>query len=552
MPDIEVPVLIVGGGLSGLASALYLRQYGIDCHLVERNTTTSQLLRSTHVSPRTMELFRTVGIQQDVWDVAEKVVLGSYWSRTDLPPRQLPRAILRAGSLADVVAGDVVVMEEGTNHFTNVGPVEPVWCGQDRVEPIMLRAARRLGARVDFNTEMLSFEADPDGVTARIQDRGTGEETRVRARYLIGADGAGGKIRTTLGIDRRGNGTVGHVLNVLFKADLDAVLGGRRFLILYLSNPDAPGMLFKLDDERWIFGLFCGPEEIEEGRVSHAECVELIRKATGEPQLSVDVHMTMGWWMAHEIVDSYRSDRVFLTGDACHVLPPTGGFGANAGIQDANNLAWKLAGVLHGWADEELLATYEAERRPVGLATADQAWMRHTQWSDPGAAGRHDQRDQTVVTTAYRYSSDAVVGAEHDEVFGRDLTIDGRPGMRVPHLWVTADGDRVSTVDLAGPHFVLLTAADGAAWAAAGATVAKRLGVPLMVHRIAPDGDLVAARGALASACGIEESGAVLVRPDGFVGWRSPDRPMDPAAALHEAVAQIVGRRITSTAARPA
>ncbi|MCX4816362.1 FAD-dependent monooxygenase [Streptomyces sp. NBC_01239] len=542
MPDVEVPVLIVGGGLSGLASALFLRQHGIDCRLVERNTTTSQLLRSTHVSPRTMELFRTVGIQQAVWDVAEKVVLGKYWSETDLPPRQLPRAILRANSLADVVAGNVVVMEEGANLFTNVGPVEPVWCGQDRVEPIMLREARRRGAHIDFNTEMLSFTADADGVSARVRDRGTGEETSVRAKYLIGADGAGGKIRTELGIGRRGNGTVGHVLNVLFKADLDGILGGRRFLILYLSHPEAAGMLFKLDDERWIFGWFCGPEQIEEGRVSDAECVDLIRKATGEPQLSVDIHMTMGWWMAHEIVDSYRSDRVFLTGDACHVLPPTGGFGANAGIQDANNLAWKLAGVLNGWADEKLLDSYEAERRPVGRATADQAWMRHTQWSDPGAANRHDQRDQTVVTTAYRYSSDAVVGARHDEVFGHDLTIDGRPGMRVPHVWVTSGGEQVSTVDLAGTGFALLAAADGARWAGAAEAVAQRLGVPLTARRVAPDGDLTAPRGALASVCGIEETGAVLVRPDGFVGWRSPGLPADPTAALHDALSRIVGR----------
>lgn len=547
MSDVQVPVLIVGGGLSGLAASLFLRQHGIDSYLVERNTTTSQLLRSTHVSPRTMELFRTVGIQQAVWDVAEKVVLGKYWSRQDLPPHQLPRAILRAKSLAHVVSGDVIVMEEGANDFNNIGPVEPVWCGQDRVEPIMLRRALDLGAQVSFNTEMLSFSQDEDGVTAVVRDRGTGTEKTVRAQYLIGADGAGGSIRTQIGIERRGNGTVGHVLNVLFEADLDAILGGRRFLILYLNNREAPGMLFKLDEKRWIFGLFCGPEDIVEGKISHEECVEKIRAATGVPDLPIDVHMTMGWWMAHEVVESYRSGRVFLVGDACHVLPPTGGFGANAGIQDANNLAWKLAAVLNGWAGPELLDTYDAERRPVGQETADQAWMRHTQWSSPDKVNKHDQREQTVVTLAYQYTSDAVVGAPFAEALARRLEIDGRPGMRVPHVWLTHHGQRVSSVDLAGETFVLLAGSDGASWTAAARTIAERLGLPLRAYQVGPDQELADPEEAFGKAAGITCHGAVLVRPDGFVAWRSTYKPEDATRTMEDVLSRIAARAVTPT-----
>ncbi|GIM92620.1 FAD-dependent monooxygenase [Paractinoplanes toevensis] len=537
MTDIRVPVLIVGGGLTGLAAALFLRQHGVDCTLVERNTTTSQLLRSTHVSPRTMELFRTVGIQQAVWDVAEKVVPGRLWSETNLPPHQLPRAILRAGSLADVVSGDAIVMEEGANQFTDVGPCEPVWCGQDRVEPIMLAEAVRKGADVRFATDLVSFAPDPDGVTARIRDRATGKTSTVRADYLIGADGAGGSVRTQLGIERRGNGTVGHVLNMLFKADLDTVLGGRRFLILYLTSKQAPGMLFKLDDERWIFGWFCGPDEIVDNAVPAERCLELIRTATGvDPDFPIDLQLTMGWWMAHEVVDAYRDQRVFLAGDACHVLPPTGGFGANAGVQDASNLAWKLAAVLHGWGGDGLLDSYQAERRPVGQATADQAWMRHMRWSGP-PAGDFEQRDQTVVTTGYRYGSPVILGDAPDEVFAATMTLDGRPGSRVPHVWLTRDGHPISSVDLAGPEFALIGGAEAADWIPELVADARRAGIPLAAYPLAADGGTVTDPGeAFASAAGITARGAVLVRPDGFVCWRTEDRPAEGPAQVLAAV----------------
>ncbi|MGI5330472.1 FAD-dependent monooxygenase [Actinomadura nitritigenes] len=547
MPDVEVPVLIIGGGLTGLAAALFLRQNGVDCLLVERNTTTSQLLRSTHVSPRTMELFRTVGVQQAVWDTAEKVVRGEYWSRTDLPPHHLPRAILRADSLAHVVNEDVIVMEQGVNQFDDVGPVEPVWCGQDRVEPIMLREAVARGARAEFNTEMLWFEQDADGVTASIRDRATGAERTVRARYMIAADGAGGRIRTGLGIGRSGEGTVGHVLNVLFKADLDAILGGRRFLILYLTNRTAPGMLFKLDDERWIFGLFCGPEDIEEGRIPHAECAELIRTATGVPDLSIDVHMTMGWWMAHEVVDRYRSGRVFLAGDACHVMPPTGGFGANAGVQDASNIAWKLAAVINGWAGEALLDTYEAERRPVGKETADQAWMRHIQWSNPKEAAKYDQRDQTTITMGYRYASRAVAGEAFTEALPEKLDIDGRPGMRVPHVWLERDGERVSSVDLVGDAYALLAGPEGAAWTRAARREAERSGMPLRAYTVGPAMDLDDPGRAFPEAAGIGPSGAVLVRPDGFVAWRAEEAAEDAGTALAKVLDAVTCRAVAAT-----
>ncbi|MGW2649808.1 FAD-dependent oxidoreductase [Streptomyces sp. NPDC001393] len=541
MPDVRVPVLVVGGGMSGLAAALFLRQQGIDCLLVERNSGVSQMLRSTHVSPRTMELFRSLGIEQGVLDVAEKFVLGKHWADRDLPPHHLPRAILRAQSLADIVQGDVLVMAEGENDFHDVGPSEAVWCGQDKVEPVMLEEALRRGARIDFHTELESFTQDAGGVTARVRDLRTGHTRSVRADYLIAADGAHSPLRKELGIERTGHGALGHVLNILFRADIEAVLDGRRFMILYLQNPEAPGMLFKVDDERWIYGIFGDPRVLDASEITEDRCVELVRKATGVPGLEVDVLETKGWWIGHGIAETYRAGRVFLVGDCAHVLPPTGGFGANCGVQDAHNLAWKLAGVLRGWAGEALLDTYEAERRPVGQATIDQAWMRHMRWSNPQDADVRDERDQTIVTTAYRYTSPVILGPGFTDPLGHELVIDGQPGMRVPHARLTnSRGEEVSPLDLTGETFLLFTGDQSGDWGCRGLAAAERLGIPLRLFRLGSDGEVDDPAGEFRKASGLGPRGALLVRPDGFVAWRTEDAP--GAQAFEDVLAAVTAR----------
>ncbi|MER7770510.1 FAD-dependent monooxygenase [Kitasatospora sp. NPDC096140] len=522
--DVHVPVLVVGGGMSGLASALFLRQQGIDCLVVERNSGVSQMLRSTHVSPRTMELFRSLGIEQGVLDVAEKFVLGKHWADRDLPPHHLPRAILSARALADIVRGDVVVMAEGENDFHDIGPSEAVWCGQDKVEPVMSAEALRRGAEIRFSTELDSFVQDEKGVTARVRDLASGRTQTVRAQYMIAADGAHSPLRKQLGIGREGHGALGHVLNILFTADLDSILDGRRFMILYLQNREAPGMLFKVDDTRWIYGIFGDPRVLDASKITDEQCLELLRAATGLPGLEAHIQEAKGWWIGHGIADAYRSRRVFLVGDSAHVLPPTGGFGANCGVQDAGNLAWKLAAVLNGWADEELLDSYEAERRPVGRATIDQAWMRHVRWSNPEDATERDEREQTIVTTAYRYTSPVIVGEAFDEPLGHDLVMDGRPGTRVPHAWLTAeDGEQVSPIDLTGESFLLFTGGRAHDFSRQSVTAAARLGVPLRHHPLTADGRLRDPRDEFCKASRIGPHGALLVRPDGFVAWRSED-----------------------------
>jgi 2-polyprenyl-6-methoxyphenol hydroxylase-like FAD-dependent oxidoreductase len=536
----EVPVLIVGGGLVGLSSALFLRQHGVDCYLVEKHKTTALLLRAAAVNSRTMELLRNAGLEQSIVPGGMMIVPGHRWRELHQPANQIPRVVLRANSIADLE--NAVVLEEPSAAVDLVSPTEPYWCGQDRMEPIIRDEAIRLGARIHFDTRMESFEQGPDGVTATVTDQRTGESTTIRARYLLAADGASSPIRTQLGIDRSGNGSIGHVMSIVFKADLDSMIQGRRFIICYLPHPEAPGMLHRFDEGRWIFGAFYDPNVTPPGEFTDERCAEIIRTATGAANLDIDVQMTQSWELVHSIADSYRSGRVFLVGDSAHVHPPAGAYGANAGMQDAHNLSWKLAAVLHGWAGEDLLDTYERERRPVGKATADQAWLRQTVRGSDSEVYRDTLRDSTIVTSGYRYSSEAVIGPDYPEPIPREFDMTGKPGYRVPHVWVYRGHERVSLIDLAVDSFVLLAGKDGADWAAAGRRVADELDVPMKVHMLGTPGGLTDPEGAVLAATGLDARGAMLVRPDGFIGWRSDEPAADPAATLREALRRILSR----------
>jgi tetracenomycin A2 monooxygenase-dioxygenase len=282
---------------------------------------------------------------------------------------------------------------------------------------------------------------------------------------------------------------------------------------------------------------------------THERCVQLIRTVSGRPDLPVEIAGTVPWEGAQRVADAFNTGRVFLAGDAAHVHPPAGGFGANTGIHDAHNLSWKLAAVLRGWAPPALLDSYDAERRPLGTAMAEQALLRnrirHNHASAEDLAG---MVDDIVVTLGYRYRSGAVVGEEWQGVLPPSgLVLRGEPGSRAPHVWLRRDGARISTVDLFDTAFVLLTGPSGTAWRTAAAALAQRTGIPLRCHTIGAGGDLTA-EGDWLSAYGIGERGAVLVRPDAFVSWRCADGSDEPEAVLGDILATVSGR-VPATAA---
>ncbi|MFE0646509.1 FAD-dependent oxidoreductase [Streptomyces sp. NPDC058877] len=541
--DQRTPVLIVGGSLVGLSTSLFLGRLGVPHMLVERHAGTSIHPRGRGNNVRTMEVFRAAGLRDRIHGAAS-VLAGN-------------NGILQAPSLVGDVGEWLFRKIDPGGGLARFSPAEWCLCSQNDLEPVLLEAARELGGDLRYSTELMSFEQDGEGVTARIKSRETGEHTTVRADYLVAADGPRSPVREQLGIGQNGSGDLFHNVSVTFDSpDLADVVGDRRFIVCYLTNPGADGALLPVDNaRRWVFHAPWHPERGETlEEFTDERCREHIRRAVGVPELHVEITGRAAWHAAERIAERYADGRVFLVGDAAHEMPPTGAFGSNTGIQDAHNLAWKLAAVLDDWAGPELLASYDAERRPVAEATSARAASRSVEHSHPGyapepGAGVPAGKRGGILNVAlgYRYPHGAVLGADPAvPVVPDDLRLTGEPGSRAPHLWLDRAGVRLSSLDLYERRPVLLsTAGSGAGWHAAAQQVAEDLGVPLESHRIGggPDADLCPTDGTdWARAHGVTADGAVLVRPDGFVAWRSEAAAEHPVSVLRVALGTVLDR----------
>ncbi|MFI0349060.1 FAD-dependent monooxygenase [Actinomadura sp. 9N407] len=528
----KVPVLIVGGGPVGLSTAVFLGRHGVSSLLVERRDDTSLLPRAPGLQARTMELFRAAGLGPDI----RALEIG------DSHPF-FEGGILRVGTYSEIA--DAEVLEAPSLDGPGVSPERVMGCGQDRYEVVLAAKAREYGAEVRFGSRMRSLEQDRDGVTARIEDVRTGAVSEVRARYLVGADGAGSTVRRLLGVERQGRGTVFNALSIYFRApELERILRDRPFILCYATAGGTMIGLSRLHGcDPWLAAPVYHPEKGETpADFTDERCVEIIRSASGVPQMDVEVVAKVPWEGAQLVAERFRAGRVFLAGDAAHVHPPAGGFGANTGVHDAHNLAWKLAAELGGWSGAELLDTYHDERHAVGSAMAEQAMVRNRiRHGFATEEVKAQMVDDIIITLGYRYRSKAILSEEPRPVLTAPLELAGEPGTRAPHVWLDRAGERSSTIDLFWDSFVLLTGAEGVSWHRAAVRLAGRTRIPLRSVRIGQGGDYVPAEGAdWAAAYGIPPDGAVLVRPDAFVAWRSAGTG-DPDKALAEVLDQVAG-----------
>jgi 2-polyprenyl-6-methoxyphenol hydroxylase-like FAD-dependent oxidoreductase len=405
---------------------------------------------------------------------------------------------------------------------------------QDRLEPILRAKAIELGADVRLNTSLTAFQQDATGVTARLRQR-DGSEYDFRAQYLIAADGHSSPIRAALGIGQSGHGPMQTIRSVLFRAPLDEYLaaGIAQFEI---DQPGLKGMLTTYHDGRWLL-MFSDDEERDEATLR-----ALVIRAIGRSDLDIEIITTGRWVLSALIADRFSSGRVFITGDAAHTLPPArGGYGANTGIEDSFNLAWKLASVLSGASTPKLLDTYDAERRPI-------AWLRHNQIfarKDYASVATDEEKkvaivDDDAMELGQLYRSDAVLGAgDKLPPALRPEQWAGQPGTRAPHLWMTKDGEQLSTIDFLQKEWVLLT--EDERWCAAADDASRELKFALQTWCVGKNltSPTEAFRQEFRTAFGIGPAGASLIRPDGYVAWRSVDLPMDPSAVLASALARV-------------
>ena len=535
---LDIPVLISGGGPVGLTASLLLSQHGVRSLLVERHPGTALTPKARGMNARTMEVFRQCGIDSAVRNagLAEGRLGLIVWTES-LAGEEIERR----------VPGRAIPKNMA------VTPVRNCLCAQDDLEPVIRRFAEEAGGRqaLRFNTELTSFNQERGAVTGTLTDRTTGEETPFTARYLIAAEGAQSRVRRTLGVKMTGEEKVYDSVNILFHADLAPWVEHRPAALYFVEQEDLRATFLTIDGrDRWGF-LIHSPQKFgwQPQDFTPEFCAALIRKGAGLPDLAVSVLGISPWEASAIVADHYRVGDVFLAGDAAHEMPPTGGFGLNTGVQDVHNLAWKLAAVISGTADDRLLDSYHAERQPFGRIVTQNALANAL------SMGRNARQSKVLPRPEFLneqglifgacYQSTAVVPDGTPPVVLDDPVTEyvpsARPGSRAPHVWLKRGSEQISTIDLFGPHFVLLAGSDGEAWRGAAQAIGPSL-PPLFAYTVGQDGDLGDPDGGWHKVYGVDTDGAVLVRPDGHVAWRSRSRASNPSQALRTALDGVFGR----------
>lgn len=570
---IETDVLIVGTGPAGAASSLFLSKHGISNLAISRGRSTATTPRAHITNQRTMEALRDAGLEQQCMALATS-------------NRYMEHHIWMTGLDGDELARTVAWGNDPSrkSDYETASPCSMSDLPQTHMEPILLTEAARLGSQIRFDTELQSFEQDDAGVTATVRDLVTGEDLKVRAKYMIGADGGRSRVVEQLGIPLAGMHGLGNVFNVLVDVDLSKYAERRPAIFYQVIQPDvsdwAPvGVLRMVRPwDQWI-AIFMVPSGLGVPTPTKEDFEKRIREMVGDPDLPMKIVSSSMWTINDVLAEYYSVGRVLCMGDAVHRHPPANGLGSNTCIQDAFNLAWKLALVLQGKAHPKLLDSFNAERHPVGreiVTRANKSMVLNAQVYDllgggilsknyergevfatqEGRAALHHALDMMKyeqhahgVELNRRYVSGAVVAdGTPDPGFERDRELyyqpTTRPGASLPHAWLGTrkPGPRVSTQDVAGKQrFTLLTGHGGEPWRKAAKAVAERTGVEVSVVSIGPGLDYEDLYGNWRTLSGIDEDGCILVRPDLHVGWRCTTLHAEPLEALQTAMEQILG-----------
>lgn len=582
MATIEVPVLIVGGGGCGLAASVFLSDHGVRHLLVERHPGTSRMPKAHYLNQRTMGIFRQHELDAEV--AQQGACLAEFGQLRWLT------SLGGDGPLDGLVIQEMDAFGGGAlrETYEAAGPVLPVKLPQVRLEPILRQHAERRGpGEIRFGHELVTFAEEGDRVVAQIRAVGTGEVTTVVARYLIAADG-GRTVGAALGVQMQGLPGFLDVTTAYFTADLSPWWQEGTLLTHFLNphDPDLSSNLIEMGPtwgkhcEEWVLHFPPGDPQ----RYPAESIVPKIREVLGLPDLELTLRQVTNWSVESLVADQYRVGRVLLAGDAAHRQPPTVGLGLNTGIQDAHNLAWKLAAVLTGRAPDSLLDTYQAERHPIGRHNVDwavSAALHHHAILEAVGVGQHTapQRrerafaafvDPSPIAAAARARAAELFATHRGGCQAHDVELgfayeqgavipDGsppppreplrdvyhpttRPGHLLPHAWITRAGRVRSTHDLTGSagSFVLIIGPKAEGWRAAAAAVAEKLSVPINTVAIGMGADYTAVDDRWSRVREIADDGAILVRPDNHVAWRSRGAGANPTGELAGALGRIL------------
>ncbi len=584
MLDNRFEVAIVGAGPVGLCLAALLRQAGVSAVVLERRGELHRLPQAHVVNCRTMEVFRSLGLDRKVVAAAAPI------SRL--------RFVSWCESLAGRVLGRLSLIGNDPSAIIerlSFSPTNVVNLAQNVLEPILYDHLVAHGGVVRFDHDVISVSANESGTRLVVDN--AGREFAIEADYVVACDGAGSGVRRGLGIEMIGPTSLQKFITVYFTANLDCHIGGRSGPLQWIVGPDVRGVLIGFD-LAGTYALMCPYAEPNTPKDYGPEvAAAMVSKAIGDTDVRFEITAISNWTMSAQIADRFTAGRIFLAGDAAHRFPPSGGLGMNTGVQDAHNLAWKLAAVIKGAAGVELLNTYEEERRPVVQVNCEQSVgnsMRLFQIDSVlGVATMAPVTPQAALQPAspaldYGLDGDtpeavtkraAVAEAlqdqlEHYDSIGLDFGVryetgalvqDGsdplpievtryvpstRPGSRLPHAWLEKQGRRTSTLDLIKHgRLVVLAGADSEPWSRFVTEIASELGYPVDVHLIGATDGYTDPQGNWARVGGPVGSGAILIRPDGHIGWRASKCDSNARASLRQACFIALGRAATAMAA---
>ncbi|MEL7299173.1 MAG: FAD-dependent monooxygenase [Pseudomonadota bacterium] len=585
MAEITTDVLIIGTGPAGSATAALLSTYGIENMVVNRYRWLANTPRAHITNQRTMEVLR---------DLGQDVEAEAYMQATE-------QDLMGENVFCESLTGEEIgrMKSWGTHPLSRAehqlsSPAHMNDLPQTYMEPLLFTTACKRGTQSRMSTEYLSHVQDAEGVTTTLKDRLSGRVFEVRSKYLVGADGGNSMVADHIGVPIEGKMGVGGSMNILFKADLSRYVAHRPSVLYWVMQPGADvggiGMGLVRMIRPWNEWLIVWGYDINEPapEVDEAFATQVARQLVGDPELDIELISASVWTVNDAYATHMQKDRVFIMGDAAHRHPPSNGLGSNTSIQDAYNLAWKLAAVLKGQAGAGLLETYSEERAPVakqivtranqsigefgpifealGMTGGDdietiKANMDARCDATPEAAEQREALRQAIAFKKYefdahgvemnqRYSSTAVVtDGQVEPAFDLDAELHYQPttwpGARLPHVWVYDHdtGAKVSTLDLCGGgKFTILTGIGGEAWVGAAEALSAELGVEVAVHIIGPRRSHVDHTGDWARASEISDTGAVLVRPDHHVAWRTEAMTGDPTGDLRRVLSQILAR----------